>query len=201
MKTEQLDTALALEQMQNGDCLAFSGKGVFSDVIRWITRSNVSHVGAVYRAAMPGPLMVAESTTLNENGNQGVDIVTLAARLAHYDGAIWWVPLSKPARLALHEAEWLRYMGTQKSKKYGKIQAVLAGLGIPQPGINKRLFCSEYMGFGYEAGGLCELTSWVDNPSTITPEELLRLTMTGGAPLFERAYQISGTFAEIRLRK
>ncbi len=199
MVTLEMSLGEALTKMKNGDCLAFSGEGIFSNIIRWVTRSNVSHVGAVL--TIEGVLHVAESTTLNELGNQGVDIIPLADRLANYKGPIWWLPMTPEARTKMKEDLWAEYMRQAKSKRYGRIQAIFAGLGIPQPGLSKRLFCSEYMAFGYMAGGLCQMAGWVSNPSTLTPEELIRLTTDDGTPLFNFAYAITQPFTRIRVLK
>jgi len=195
-----MSLAEALTKMKNGDCLAFSGTGILSDAIRWLTRSNVSHVGAVLM--IEGVLHVAESTTLNSKGFQGVDIVPLADRLVDYGtGPLWWLPLTANARKALKEDAWAEYMRAAKAKQYGRFQALLAGLGIPQPGLSKRVFCSEYLAFGYMAGGMYALTGWRENPSTLTPEELIRLTTDDGTPLFDFAFSIGKTFTRIKVLK
>ncbi len=37
-------------QIKPGDIIAFSGKGNFSEIIKWATKSEVSHVGVVYES-------------------------------------------------------------------------------------------------------------------------------------------------------
>lgn len=38
------------DRMQPGDIIAFSGKGNFSELIKWVTRSEVSHIGIVFES-------------------------------------------------------------------------------------------------------------------------------------------------------
>lgn len=40
------------DQMQPGDVIAFSGKGNFSDIIKWATRANVSHTGIILQSKL-----------------------------------------------------------------------------------------------------------------------------------------------------
>ena len=39
-------------QMKPGDIVAFSGKGNFSEIIKWATRSVVSHVGIILQSKL-----------------------------------------------------------------------------------------------------------------------------------------------------
>ena len=63
------------EKMQPGDVIAFGGKSHFSEVIKWATRSSVSHVGVILQtvrrdlASSDGPgyfNQIIESTTIND---------------------------------------------------------------------------------------------------------------------------------------
>ena len=89
----------ARKQMKAGDVIAFSGKGDFSEIIKWATRSSVSHVGIILQSKLligdkiqDGMFnQIIESTTLN--GFSGVTISRLSDRLDTYDGEIWWLPI------------------------------------------------------------------------------------------------------------
>ena len=39
-------------KMKPGDVIAFGGKGNFSELIKWATRSTVSHVGVIMQSKM-----------------------------------------------------------------------------------------------------------------------------------------------------
>ena len=60
-------------EMQPGDVIAFGGKGQFSEIIKWATRSTVSHVGVIMQSKMflDGGVQegifnqIIESTSLN----------------------------------------------------------------------------------------------------------------------------------------
>jgi cell wall-associated NlpC family hydrolase len=99
----------ARERMKAGDVIAFSGKGNFSEIIKWATRSGVSHVGVIIQSklligdqAQDGMFnQIIESTTLN--GFSGVTISRLSDRLDTYDGEIWWLPIRKNI-----DEKWIR---------------------------------------------------------------------------------------------
>ena len=85
-------------KMKAGDIIAFSGKGNFSEIIKWATRAAVSHVGVILQSKLQidgepqsGIFnQIIESTSLN--GFSGVIISRLSDRLDTYDGEIWWLP-------------------------------------------------------------------------------------------------------------
>jgi hypothetical protein len=117
-----MKTALYSEvrsQMRPGDVIAFAGKDNFSDLIKWATRSNVSHVGVVFESKVmfegetqPGTIVdVMESTTLyvdpeTKKRTSGVQRNRLSDRIKYHDGQIWWLPLSSQARAKLKLKEF-----------------------------------------------------------------------------------------------
>jgi hypothetical protein len=78
--------------MKAADVIAFSGKGNFSEIIKWAARPPVSHVGIILQSQLlidgdPQDGMfnqIMESTALN--GFSGVTISRLSNRLQVYDG-------------------------------------------------------------------------------------------------------------------
>ncbi len=90
--------------MQPGDVIAFSGKGNFSEIIKWATQSAVSHVGIILQSKLlinnepqNGKFNeIVESTTLR--GFSGVTISRLSDRIDTYEGEMWWLPLSDKIR-------------------------------------------------------------------------------------------------------
>lgn len=85
----------ARPKMKAGDLIAFSGKGNFSEMIKWATRAPVSHVGVILQSKLMiegNPQagffnQIIESTSLN--GFSGVTISRLSDRLDTYGGEIW----------------------------------------------------------------------------------------------------------------
>lgn len=90
--TLTLDSAFTL---RTGDILLFSGRGVTSEVIRVFTRSPWSHIGMVVFMPESREPLVLESTTLGESADvrlgkpvAGVSLVSLASKLADYEGSV-----------------------------------------------------------------------------------------------------------------
>ena len=80
MTGQQITYSDARPLMQPGDVIAFGGKGHFSEIIKFATRSDVSHVGVVLKTSIPDDdtgrffNQIIESTSLN--GFNGVNIVS-----------------------------------------------------------------------------------------------------------------------------
>ena len=76
-------------QMQPGDVIAFGGKGHFSEIIKFGTFSNVSHVGTILQTKITDDPtdrffnQIIESTSLN--GFNGVSISRFSDRFYSYD--------------------------------------------------------------------------------------------------------------------
>lgn len=173
------------DQMKPGDIIAFSGKGQFSEIIKWATLSAVSHVGIILQSKLlfddepqSGYFnQVIESTSLN--GFSGVSISRLSDRLATYEGEIWWLPLSDASRAKLNFKAFYDFLLHQEHKPYDTTQAVKSALdaldAIPLIGDathNKedfsKFFCSELAAAGLEKGGVISNL----NASEVTPIDL-----------------------------
>ena len=179
------------DRMQPGDVIAFSGKGNLSEVIRWATRSQVSHVGVVLQSkllvgATPQDgffNQIIESTSLN--GFSGVTITRLSDRVYAYDGDMWWLPLSEESRENLNLQRFFDFLIHQERKPYDVPQAIRSALdtldGIPFLGSATthnvedfgQFFCSELVAAGLEAGGVIENI----NASEVTPVDLCRFNL------------------------
>ena len=91
------------KEMRPGDIIAFGGKSHFSNLIKFATRSAVSHVGVILQSKMlieddvQGGYFnqIIESATIN--GFAGVSINRLSFRM-EYDGDIWWMPLNEKSK-------------------------------------------------------------------------------------------------------
>jgi hypothetical protein len=170
--------------VQAGDVIAFGGRGAFSNIIKAVTLSTVSHVGVVMESkllvgkkAQPGRIVdVLESTTLN--GKNGVQRNRLSERIEGYEGEMWWLPLRKDVRDQLDVPKFYTACLHEVGRPYDFLQAVLSGIHFPQwwSGTSRR-FCSEVVVASLRAGGVKELSK-VD-PANVTPMELCAMNLYG----------------------
>lgn len=175
------------KHMHPGDVIAFGGKGQFSDIIKWATRSSVSHIGVIMQSKMfygntpqPGFFnQVIESTSLN--GFSGVITSRLSDRIAHYQGEIWWLPLSSAAKKKLKMQAFFDFCLHQKGKPYDVPQAVKSAFDAMDkvPLIGRlthnvedysKFFCSELVAVALKKGGVIKKI----NASEVTPIDLCR---------------------------
>ncbi|MEN8198951.1 MAG: hypothetical protein ABFR63_02645 [Thermodesulfobacteriota bacterium] len=200
-------------RMKPGDIIAFSGKGHFSEVIKWATRAEVSHVGIVFESkvlfgdeAQSGKVVdVFESITLYENPGTGertagVQKQRLSDRIKYYDGDMWWLPLSKAARAKLKLKMFTDFLMHQDDKPYDMPQSVKSALDVLDeiPLLGKTtyntedyaaFFCSELACAALEEG---KVVSNI-NASEVTPIDLCRFNVFG-----QTYYQIKGGTKHIR---
>lgn len=172
-------------QMQPGDVIAFSGKGNFSDIIKWAIRANVSHVGVILQSKLlinDEPQkgffnQIIESTSLN--GFSGVTISRLSDRIDLYEGEIWWLPLSDSVRRKMDIKKFYDWLLHQEHKEYDMPQAIKSALdtldNIPLLGrvtYNiedfSKFFCSELVAAALEQSGAISRL----NSSEVTPIDL-----------------------------
>lgn len=193
-------------EMKAGDVIAFSGKGDFSEIIKWATRSPVSHVGVILqsRLLIDGDPQagifnqIIESTSLN--GFSGVSISRLSDRLDTYEGEIWWLPLRRDIQASMDKKKFYDFLIHQQHVPYDMPQAIKSALdafdNIPLIGKSthnvedfSRFFCSELVAAGLEEAGAISRI----NASEVTPIDLCSFS------LFEEDYfQLKGNRKEIR---
>lgn len=180
------------EQIQQGDIIAFGGKGFISNMIKMITFSSVSHVAIVLKSKLKsGGVLnsIIESTSLK--GRSGVCINQLSKRIHDYDGRIWWLPINRE----LHEkGDWdnfYKWLKMQKGKEYDSFQAIGSVFDLlwhNEENFDK-LFCSETGVEGLEKANIIKNV----NASEVTPIELCRWN------IYENDYyQLSGKRKEIK---
>ncbi|MCP4748192.1 MAG: hypothetical protein GY874_18955 [Desulfobacteraceae bacterium] len=188
------------KKMHPGDVIAFGGKKNISEIIKWATKSSVSHVGIILQSILfinneqqDGILnQIIESTSLNNFS--GVTISRLSNHIDTYDGEIWWLPLSDESRLNLNYSKFFDFLLRQNSKKYDILQAIKSALDtldqipfIGETTLNcedfSKFFCSELVAAGLEAGGVIGSI----NASEVTPIDLCKFDIY--APQY---YQIKG---------
>jgi hypothetical protein len=181
------------DKMRAGDVIAFSGKGQFSEIIKWATRSSVSHIGVILKSKLliddepqKGYFnQIIESTSIN--GFSGVSISRLSDRIAVYPGEIWWLPLSEEKREKLDLKKFYDFLLHQERKPYDMPQAVKSALDeldsvplIGQATHNiedfSKFFCSELVAAGLEAGGAINKL----NASEVTPVDLCMFGLYSG---------------------
>lgn len=188
MRVEQKFYDEARNDMKPGDVIAFGGKGHFSEIIKFSTFSDVSHVGVILQTKVvednTGRFFnqIIESTSLN--GFNGVNISRFSDRLATYEGELWWLPLRDEVRNRMDTKKFYEFLFNQAKlrKPYDMPQAIKSALdamdqlpfGAHGPGYNKedfsKFFCSELVAAGLEAGNAIDTV----NASEVTPIDLCR---------------------------
>lgn len=200
------------DKMKPGDIIAFSGKGHFSEIIKWATRSPVSHVGIVFESKVifgddvqPGRVVdLFEATTLHEDPVTGTKIAgvqknRMSDRIKYYDGTMWWLPLSKKARKNLDLKKFTNFLLHQDDKEYDMPQAVKSALdvldNVPLLGRTtynsedfSAFFCSELATAALDEAGVIQRI----NASEVTPIDLCRFDLFG-----QTYYQLKGGKKEI----
>lgn len=179
----------ARKLMKPGDVIAFGGKGHFSEIIKFATFSDVSHVGVILQTKIPEDdtgrffNQIIESTSLN--GFNGVNISRFSDRLNTYEGELWWLPLKKEIRAnSFNQQHFFDFLFNQakERKPYDMPQAIKSALdvlddlpfGLNGPGYNSedfsKFFCSELVSAGLEKAGAIGSV----NASEVTPIDLCR---------------------------
>ena len=202
MSTEQIHYQDARKMMKPGDVIAFGGRGYLSEIIKFATFSNVSHVGVILQTKIPEDdtgrffNQIIESTSLE--GFNGVGISRFSDRLKSYDGELWWLPLKNEMRDRLFDQKkFFDFLFNQakERKPYDMPQAIKSAIdvldhlpfGVRGPGYNQedfsQFFCSELVSAGLEVAGIVERV----NTAEVTPIDLCRWN------IYEDVYyQLSG---------
>ena len=176
--------------MKPGDIVAFGGKGSFSQIIKWVTKSSVSHVGIVLQSQLlidgeeqTGKFnQIIESTSVD--GYRGVSISRLSDRVETYDGEVWWLPLSEASRVKLNGQKFYDFLLNQNEKRWDIPRAIGSALDAIDhiPVVGKlthntedysKLFCSELAAAGLKEGNVIDHL----NASEVTPIDLCRFNL------------------------
>lgn len=159
------------DKMCPGDVILFGGKGWLSRMIRWGTRSPVSHAGIITRIG--DRVMVSDSTQMGDR--IGVFTRPMSDVLEAYPGRVWWLPLSGPARARMNHTEFNKYLDQTKEAEYDIWQCCRAGFraltGFNIGGVKEdasKVFCSEFVAIALKRAGVYRFI----NASVITPGEL-----------------------------
>lgn len=179
--------------MKVGDLIAFSGKSRISNIIKWKTNTDISHVGMVYDTDETGEFRVdlIESTTLSELKDpykakfvKGVQRHKLSHLLNIYKGQAYWLPL-KEVLSDGQKASMLSWLWTawETETKYDTKGAIIAGLkilelmGLEGDADFSTLFCSELVANAYIKAGLLDADKI--NPSSETPADVVKYPFLG----------------------
>lgn len=183
----QITYRTARPLMRSGDIIAFGGNGFISEVIKYKTKCNVSHVGIILQSTVVDGVMInqiIESTSLND-GFAGVQINRMRLHMLKYNGEIWWLPLSDQARKRLNLNAYFNFLMDQTGKPYDAPQAIGSAIDIlpeQKEDINK-LFCSELVVSSLEMAGVLDEI----NASEQTPADVCRLN------IYDEVYQLKGS--------
>ena len=140
------------KNINTGDILLFSGKGLFSSLIRLATFSKISHVGIAY--VIGGDIYCWESTSLSK-GKKGVQISLLSNRVQSYNGKIWVRHLQCKHTPLFYSG--LRELRRElKDKPYERNIWELIGSAMPWRNKSnlKSVFCSELVAEAYKRMGI-----------------------------------------------
>ena len=189
MALERMEYSDARSMMKPGDVIAFGGKGHFSELIKFATRADVSHVGVILQTRVVDDKtgrffnQIIESTSTNDFN--GVVISRLSDRMDTYEGEIWWLPLDDGLRQEKFDSvSFYNFLFNQARDRKGNdvpqaLKSAIDALdelpfGLHGPGYNRedfsRFFCSELVAAGLEKAG----TIGAVNASEVTPIDLCR---------------------------
>lgn len=174
-------------KMKTGDIISFSGKGRTSNIIKWSTKSDISHVGIVFDTQLGKTprVLLMESTNMNNIADaktgefiKGVKLQQLSSRINSNEGQVYWQKLNVSIG-ADAEDKMLNWLLSAHAKKvpYDTIQAIGAGVDLLDwmPGIENEpdfssLFCSELV---CKALQLADVVCQSLNPSEQTPADVV----------------------------
>ncbi|MPY24541.1 hypothetical protein [Shewanella sp. YLB-07] len=189
MSVNQITYQEARGLMQQGDVIAFGGKGHFSEIIKFATFSSISHTAAILQTKIPDDdtgrvfNQIIESASLN--GFNGVNVSRFSDRLNSYEGEVWWLPLKKGIRESrFDKIKYFNFLFNQAKdrKEYDMPQAIKSAIdaldslpfGMHGPTYNKedfsKFFCSELVSAALEVSGAVDSI----NASEVTPIDLCR---------------------------
>ena len=175
-------------KMKFGDVISFSGKGDISNIIKWKTNSDISHVGMVLESEFVGiekRIVLIESTSLvnlpdirTKELIKGVQQQHLSQRLDSYDGQAYYhelrAELTSDQKVAMYM--WLFKKHAQRTP-YDSVQALgsaldlLDAFGMENKPDFSSLFCSEMVAKAFK---VADLLDYDYNPSEATPADVIK---------------------------
>ncbi len=179
MGLERADYDKIRNEIKVGDIIAFSGKDFFSEIIKFATKSNVSHVGIIYQSTILNSTSGDYYNLMIEAvAEDGVRIVNFSQRLKQSkDSSVWWLPLRDTIRDELKVERMLDWLLRTEHKPYDLPQAIASAIDLLDKlpgGITRniesfeRFFCSELAAGAFEEGKIINRI----NASEVTPIDL-----------------------------
>lgn len=173
--------------MKFGDVVAFSGKGAVSNIIKWKTGSDISHVGMVLESEFivgEKRIVLIESTSLVNIPDlrtreliKGVQQQHLSQRLDSYEGQAYYYELKTVVDDFRKNTMYNWLMSKHASRTpYDSVQALgsaidlLDNMGFENKPDFSSLFCSEMVTKVLQLGDF--LPSAI-NPSEQTPADVI----------------------------
>jgi hypothetical protein len=131
-----------------GDVLLFRGRGLISQLIRWVTRSPYSHVGLVF--------LFEERVFCIEAVGVGVRLILISELMRRYHGGIDYYEVHDPSPEQRHGA--IAFCFAQLGKLYdrpGIFRFLIAIVFNRKPAVreDQEWFCSELVAAAYRAQG------------------------------------------------
>jgi len=165
--------------MKPGDVIAFGGKGHFSQLIKFATRSTVSHVGIILHTKVVEDPTDRYFNQIIESTSDGVQIYRASERIARYEGEVWWLP--RRSGLPFDMTAFYNFLFAKRGIEYDVAQAVMSAVDLlDHMDSGQRLshnredfdkfFCSELVAAALEVAG----TVGRINASEVTPVDLCR---------------------------
>lgn len=190
-------------KMHPGDIIAFSGKTYGDEIIKFVTRSNISHVGIVLKSS-DLPYNKISRCDENQITEALCTVVTscLEKRIQRYSGDIWWLPLKERLRAKMNIKKYYDFILKQQNKKYDLPQAIKSYIDIfdkfPFCLLRKltyniedisKVFCSELAAAALEESNVI----YNLNASEVTPADMCMFD------IYEKDYyQLKGEFTRIK---
>ncbi len=172
-------------KVKPGDLIVFSGNSFVDRVIKFFTRSTVTHVGVV----------LDSEHFIDSSYYKGVKIRSLEKTLKRYKYAVLWLPLSEDVQSKINSVDFRKFLGEQAGKRYDLISAMQSALDIldnlPLIGAitrsrasKKKWFCSEIVARSLIIAGVLPKM----NTSEITPINICSFRIYTGV-----YYQLKGS--------
>jgi len=142
----------------------FSGRGIFSEAIKFFSHGEFSHASIIIRFPLPGA--VGKRVYMVEALAGGLTFTLFSKRVAEYEGEVYLLePLGLTPDMSMDGLDFaLQELG--KGKKYDDWTLFKNILG-PAPADPEKYICSEFAQFTLEHMGLLE-----KRPMAATPSDL-----------------------------
>jgi len=183
MSSNQIHYQDYRKDFKDGDILMFKGKGLFSWMIRWKTKSEYSHAGIV--AWWNDRLMVLEAV------GKGVVARPISYSLKHYHGSFDYYKLKDETGITdAKRSEMLIFAQEQIGKEYDGKAVVMFFFKLlfksklnpnDHPNLTAKFFCSHYVAAIYNKVKLDlipNLSDELTSPKRIAASDLLKFVGT-----------------------